>query len=133
MGPRLDWGDVIYDQPNNESFTQKTERIQYNDVLTITGAIKGTSQNKLCSEIVLNLWIIGIGLRSHVLSLKLKQVIYQNICLTLFIVCIGIFMPSPLLNLQTVQAPLFRQPFPYILVFRTPSPVKFRFFSESPY
>ena len=133
MGPRLDWGDVIYDQPNNESFTQKTERIQYNDVLTITGAIKGTSQNKLCCEIVLNLWIIGIGLRSHVLSLKLKQVIYQNICLTLFIVCIGVFMPSPLLNLQTVQAPLFRQPFPYILVFRTPSPVKFRFFSESPY
>ena len=133
MGPRLDWGDVIYDQPNNESFTQKTERIQYNDVLTITGAIKGTSQNKLYCEIVLNLWIIGIGLRSHVLSLKLKQVIYQNICLTLFIVCIGVFMPSPLLNLQTVQAPLFRQPFPYILVFRTPSPVKFRFFSESPY
>ena len=133
MGPRLDWGDLIYDQPNNESFTQKTERIQYNDVLTITGAIKGTSQNKLYCEIVLNLWIIGIGLRSHVLSLKLKPVIYQNICLTLFIVCIGVFMPSPLLNLQTVQAPLFRQPFPYILVFRTPSPVKFRFFSESPY
>ena len=25
--PRLDYGDKIYDQPNNESFTQKIERI----------------------------------------------------------------------------------------------------------
>ena len=27
--PHLDYGDIIYDQPNNESFTQKIERIQY--------------------------------------------------------------------------------------------------------
>ena len=26
----LDYGDIIYDQPNNKSFTEKTERIQYN-------------------------------------------------------------------------------------------------------
>ena len=25
--PRLDYGDIIYDQPNNETFTQKIERI----------------------------------------------------------------------------------------------------------
>ena len=25
--PRLDYGDIIYDQPNNETFTQKVERI----------------------------------------------------------------------------------------------------------
>ena len=49
--PHLDYGDIIYDQPNNESFTQKIERIQYNAALTITGAIKGTSQNKLYSEL----------------------------------------------------------------------------------
>ena len=48
--PHLDYGDIIYDQPNNESFTQKIERIQYNAALAITGAIKGTSQNKLYSE-----------------------------------------------------------------------------------
>ena len=39
--PHLDCGD--YDQPNNESFTQKIERIQCNAALEITGAIKGTS------------------------------------------------------------------------------------------
>ena len=49
--PHLDCGDIIYDQPNNESFTQKIERIRYNAVLAITGAIKGTSQNKLYSEL----------------------------------------------------------------------------------
>ena len=27
MRPHLDYGDIIYVQPNNESFTQKIERI----------------------------------------------------------------------------------------------------------
>ena len=49
--PQLDYGDIIYDQPNNGSFTQKIERTQYNAALAITGAIKGTSQNKLYSEL----------------------------------------------------------------------------------
>ena len=40
--PHLDYGDVICDQPNNENFTQKIERIQCNAPLAITGAIKGT-------------------------------------------------------------------------------------------
>ena len=48
--PHLDYGDVIYHQPNNECFIQKIERIQY-VALAITGSIKGTSQNKLYSEL----------------------------------------------------------------------------------
>ena len=51
MRPHLDYGDTIYDQPNNESFTQKIERIQYNAALAITGVIKGTSQSKLYREL----------------------------------------------------------------------------------
>ena len=43
---------MIYDQPNNESSNHKTEKIQYNAALSITGAIKGTSQNKLYSKLV---------------------------------------------------------------------------------
>ena len=35
----------------NQSFTQKTERTQYNAALAITGAIKGTSQSKLYSKL----------------------------------------------------------------------------------
>ena len=47
----LDYCDVIYDQPNNESFCSKIEQIQYNAALAITGAIRGTSQTKLYNEL----------------------------------------------------------------------------------
>ena len=42
--PHLDYGDIIYDQSNNESFCKVIERVQYNADLAITGAIKGTSK-----------------------------------------------------------------------------------------
>ena len=51
MRPHLDYGDKTYGQPNNESFTLKIERIQYKAALAITGAIKGTSESKLYSEL----------------------------------------------------------------------------------
>ena len=49
--PHLYYYDVIYDQPNNESFCSKIEWIQYNAAFAITGAIRGTSQSKLYSEL----------------------------------------------------------------------------------
>ena len=49
--PHLDYGDVIYDQPENESFSTKIESVQYNASLAITGAIRGTSQEKLYQEL----------------------------------------------------------------------------------
>ena len=49
--PHLDYCNVIYDQPNNEIFRTKIERIQYNAALAITGAIRGTSQIKLYKEL----------------------------------------------------------------------------------
>ena len=49
--PHLSYGDIIYDQPNNESLNQKIERIQYNAALVITGAINGTSKSRLYSEL----------------------------------------------------------------------------------
>ena len=49
--PHLDYGDIIYDQPKNESFYTKLESLQYNAALAITGAIRGTSKVKLYNEI----------------------------------------------------------------------------------
>ena len=49
--PHLDYGDVLYGQLNNESLCQKIENDQCNVPLTITGAIKGTSQMKLHSAL----------------------------------------------------------------------------------
>ena len=51
MRPHLHYGVVIYDQPNNKSFTEKIKRIQYNAALAITVAIKGTSQSKFYREL----------------------------------------------------------------------------------
>ena len=49
--PHLDYGDIIYDQPQNESFCNKLESIQYNAALAINGAIRGASKTKLCKEL----------------------------------------------------------------------------------
>ena len=49
--PHLDYGDVIYDQSNLSSLTNKIESVQYNAALAITGAIWGTSKEKLYQEL----------------------------------------------------------------------------------
>ena len=49
--PHINYDDIIYDQPNNEHFCNMTERVQYNVALAVTGAIKGTSQQKIYSEL----------------------------------------------------------------------------------
>ena len=45
--PHLDYGDIIYDRAYNSSFHQNIESIQYNAALAITGAIRGTSKEKI--------------------------------------------------------------------------------------
>ena len=45
--PNLDYTDFIYDKPFNESFKTKIEMTQYRAALVITGAIKGTSRDRL--------------------------------------------------------------------------------------
>ena len=47
----LHYGDIIYDQTYNGSFGQKMESIQYNAAVAITGAIRGTSREKLYQEL----------------------------------------------------------------------------------
>ena len=47
----LDYGDMIFDQSFNMLFQQKVERIQYNAALAITGAIRGSSKEKLYQEL----------------------------------------------------------------------------------
>ena len=45
--PHLDYGDVVFDQPNNQSLSDTIESVQYNAALAITGAICGSSKIKL--------------------------------------------------------------------------------------
>ena len=37
----LDYGNILYDDPNNENFQSKLEKIQYRACLAITSVIKG--------------------------------------------------------------------------------------------
>ena len=47
----LDYGDIIYEQPHNVSFCEKLESVQHKAALAITGAIQGTSRNKIYEEL----------------------------------------------------------------------------------
>ena len=57
IGPHLDFGDVLYDQAFHTSFKEKLESFQYNTRLALTGAIRGTSKDKIYQELELeSLW-----------------------------------------------------------------------------
>ena len=43
--PHFDYGDILYDKPNNENFQNKMENVQYRACLAITGGIQGTLTN----------------------------------------------------------------------------------------
>ena len=43
----LDYGDILYDKPGNQIFQNKLEKVQYKECLAITGAIQGTSRQKI--------------------------------------------------------------------------------------
>ena len=51
--PHLDYGDVIYDQTNNFSLSDKIESVLSNAVLAIAGAIRETSKEKLYPQLLL--------------------------------------------------------------------------------
>ena len=51
----LDYADIIYDKPFNESFKIKIEMVQHKASFMVTGAIKGTSHDRLYQELDLEI------------------------------------------------------------------------------
>ena len=49
--PHLDYANIIYDKPNNTNICNKIESLQYHAALAITGAIRGSSKEKLFQEL----------------------------------------------------------------------------------
>ena len=47
----VEYGDVIFNQPNLSFLTNKIESFQYNMCLTISGVVRGTSKEELCQEL----------------------------------------------------------------------------------
>ena len=82
--PHLDYGDVVYDQPSNDDFSDQLKTVQYNAALAITRAIKGTSREKLDQElgseyVQQRRWMRLLCLFYKVISTKLPAYIYDII------------------------------------------------------
>ena len=80
----MDYSYVIYDQPSNDTFSNKLETVQYNAALAITGAIKGTSREKLYQELGLEYlqqrrWMRRFCLFYRVVSTELPAYTYDFI------------------------------------------------------
>ena len=82
--PHLDYGDVIYDQPLNESLSNRIESVQYKAALAIIGAIQGSSRKKLYQELGLEhlhqrRWIRRLCLFYKVFHSKVPKYIHSLI------------------------------------------------------
>ena len=80
--PLLDYVHVIYDQPSKASISKKIESVQYNAALAITGAIKGSSREKLYQELGLKYlyrsrWARRLCILYKVLSTGQSSYIYD--------------------------------------------------------
>ena len=74
--PHLDYGDVRYYQAFNAWFHEKLESIQYNACFALTGAIRGTSKEKIYQELGLEL----LQIRRWYRQLCLFYKIYKDQC-----------------------------------------------------
>ena len=70
----LDYEEMLYDQAFNISFPDRLESVQYNACLAITGAIRGTSKEKLYQELGLE----SLRLRRWYRKLCLFYKIFKN-------------------------------------------------------
>ena len=82
--PHLDYGDILYDEAYNMSFHQKMESIQYNACLAITGAIRGTSKEKIYQELGLESlqsrrWYRKLGMFYKISKSKSPQYLFNLI------------------------------------------------------
>ena len=83
--PHLDYSDVVCDQPpSNGAFSNKLETVQYNATSAITGAMKGTSREKMYQVLELEhlqqrRWMRRLCLFYKVFSTKVPAYIYDFI------------------------------------------------------
>ena len=77
--PLVDYCDVIYDKIFNESWHKKLESAQYNAVLAITGAIRGTNTVKPYQELGLESLQNRRKLRRLTYFYKIKIYEYQSL------------------------------------------------------
>ena len=87
--PHLDYGDVLYDKGYCASFHQKLQKIQCIACIAITGAISGTSKEKMYQELDLESfgsrrWFRKLCLFFKTLKNKSPNYLFRVIPLPLF-------------------------------------------------
>ena len=78
----LDYSDIIFGKPNNESFKSRIESIQYKACIAITGVIRGTSRERLYSELGLESLWSKCWFRKFTFFVKLSKVYLLDISLS---------------------------------------------------
>ena len=51
LRPQIDYRDIIYEQPQKESFCEKLELVQQKTSLVVTGTKQGTSRENIYQEL----------------------------------------------------------------------------------
>ena len=60
--PHLDYGDIIYDNSENEILINKLENVQYQACLAIRGAFQGLHMRVFTQNWGLNVYKLGSGI-----------------------------------------------------------------------
>ena len=74
----LDYGDIVYDKPNNETFINKIEKAQYDAALAITDAIRGTSWKNPMLNLALNPSNLSDVSENGLVFIKFSLQVYLN-------------------------------------------------------
>ena len=77
--PHLEYGDVLYDQAFNNSFTEKLESFQYNACLALTGAIRVRQKKKPIKNWDLSPFEIDAGVESFAFFIRSWKMKILNI------------------------------------------------------
>ena len=80
--PNLGYGYIIFDKPNNESFKSRIESIRSKACIAITGAIQGTSRERLYRELGLESLSDRCWFLKLTFLIKLSKVYLFNISLS---------------------------------------------------
>ena len=82
--PHLEYGDVIYNEPNNSVLSDKIESVEYNAALAMTGTIRRTSKEKSYLQLGLESlkdrrWLRQMPYLYKIISTKLPPCLYELI------------------------------------------------------
>ena len=89
----IDYGDVIFNQAYNKSFHEKLEDFQYNALLAITGAIRGTSKESLYQELGFESLQHRVGFVNSALSIRFSKI-------NLPVIFMNYYLSKPLFTTQ---------------------------------